>query len=465
MKSKNVLILTLVFMTGIAAIGITAEALPQYLDAYNTTFNTNAGCGICHVNPVDGGPRTAYGIMFENQTKHASDPSSALTTIGQAPVTTPAPNVQPTYNQPTYNQPTYNQPTTNPTANQPVDNPISNPTYNTGLQYDNINVKHDIKLCDDVSTNDGKRISYIKSCGNTIINVADPFEIATADVNIEPGRFKEGEVDMYWYDANNNNLLYSYQASKDVLSNNIYVYSFIPIINKAGNYYVLIKSTWGDERINFKVENSSLSNAPTYNQPTYNQPTENQPTENPTPVNTPPELVGKNGFRVRAGCGILPMYTPNYRNNDYNYVKSVKDLHEKEIMSRPGVVGVGVTDGKTTGLGYDYEIVVMLKDSSYVNNVPCNLDGVQVVYQVTGEFRTNDPVVSSPSVTLTPTTPMYTPEVNPTANPTPIQTNKDPGCWNSYVGFGMCVGERAAETGIGILAGFGKVIDNMIHKL
>ncbi len=83
-------VLELILIVSVASIWISGGlALPQYLDAYNTTFNTNASCGICHVNPAGGGPRTPYGMLFENQTNHATDPSAALTTIGQAPVTTP----------------------------------------------------------------------------------------------------------------------------------------------------------------------------------------------------------------------------------------------------------------------------------------------------------------------------------------------------------------------------------------
>ncbi|MCX9009692.1 MAG: hypothetical protein OIN66_01100 [Candidatus Methanoperedens sp.] len=65
-----------------------ALAYPQYLDAYNSTFSTNASCGICHVNPANGGPRTSYGMQFENQTNHATNPGAALTAIGPGPGTT-----------------------------------------------------------------------------------------------------------------------------------------------------------------------------------------------------------------------------------------------------------------------------------------------------------------------------------------------------------------------------------------
>ncbi|SNQ62373.1 hypothetical protein [Candidatus Methanoperedens nitratireducens] len=66
-----------------------ALASPQYLDAYNSTFSTNTSCGVCHVDPASGGPRNSYGMQFENQTNHVTNPGAALTSIGPAYVITP----------------------------------------------------------------------------------------------------------------------------------------------------------------------------------------------------------------------------------------------------------------------------------------------------------------------------------------------------------------------------------------
>jgi hypothetical protein len=83
-------VLELILIVSVASIWISGVlAYPQYLDAYNTTFSTNASCSICHVNPAGGGTLNSYGMLFQNQTNHASDPSAALITIGQAQVTTP----------------------------------------------------------------------------------------------------------------------------------------------------------------------------------------------------------------------------------------------------------------------------------------------------------------------------------------------------------------------------------------
>jgi hypothetical protein len=87
--NRNI-VLELFLIASVASIWISgALALPQYLDAYNTTFSTNASCGICHVNPAGGGALTSYGMQFQNQTNHNSTPSAALQTIGQAPLITP----------------------------------------------------------------------------------------------------------------------------------------------------------------------------------------------------------------------------------------------------------------------------------------------------------------------------------------------------------------------------------------
>lgn len=59
-----------------------ALALPTYLTPLNTLYGPGLSCGTCHINPAGGGPRTAYGTLFENQTIHFTDPTAALTAIG-----------------------------------------------------------------------------------------------------------------------------------------------------------------------------------------------------------------------------------------------------------------------------------------------------------------------------------------------------------------------------------------------
>jgi hypothetical protein len=97
-KITKMLSIALIATLGIAAIGITVEATQQYLAAYNTIFSTNATCSVCHVNSAGGGTLNSYGMQFQNQTNHVTNPAAALITIG-------APNIQPTV-EPIYT-PTY----------------------------------------------------------------------------------------------------------------------------------------------------------------------------------------------------------------------------------------------------------------------------------------------------------------------------------------------------------------------
>lgn len=87
--NRNI-VLELFLIVSVASIWISgASATQQYMNAYNTTFSTNASCGICHVNAAGGGPRNSYGMQFENQSNHFTDPGAALNTIGQAAAITP----------------------------------------------------------------------------------------------------------------------------------------------------------------------------------------------------------------------------------------------------------------------------------------------------------------------------------------------------------------------------------------
>ncbi len=87
--NRNI-VLELFLIVSVASIWIPgAVATQQYMNAYNTTFSTNASCGICHVNAAGGGTLTSYGMNFQNQTNYNTNPGAALTSIGQAPVITP----------------------------------------------------------------------------------------------------------------------------------------------------------------------------------------------------------------------------------------------------------------------------------------------------------------------------------------------------------------------------------------
>ncbi|HEY9205593.1 MAG TPA: hypothetical protein VIO58_06690 [Candidatus Methanoperedens sp.] len=86
MKVK--LMSALFLLTVIAVAGVQQSiALPAYLNAYNTTFNTNATCSVCHVNPAGGGSLNSYGMYFQNQPNYNINPAAALANIGPTTVT------------------------------------------------------------------------------------------------------------------------------------------------------------------------------------------------------------------------------------------------------------------------------------------------------------------------------------------------------------------------------------------
>ncbi len=83
--------LGLLLMTVAMVVVPEVTAQPQYLAPLQTLYGSSLSCGTCHVNPNGGGPRNAYGTLFENIKTHASDPTGALKAIGSPipPVTTP----------------------------------------------------------------------------------------------------------------------------------------------------------------------------------------------------------------------------------------------------------------------------------------------------------------------------------------------------------------------------------------
>ncbi|VVB95038.1 Uncharacterised protein [uncultured archaeon] len=93
MKGKLLFVLFLLSVIAVAGVQQTTS-LPAYLDAYNTTFNTNTTCDVCHVNPAGGGSLNSYGKQFQAQPDHATDPASAISNIG--PTTAATTPVTPT---------------------------------------------------------------------------------------------------------------------------------------------------------------------------------------------------------------------------------------------------------------------------------------------------------------------------------------------------------------------------------
>lgn len=96
-KMNNKLKIGLLVLTvAVLLVAPHATALPGYVTPLATLYGAGLSCGECHVSPGGGGSLTAYGTSFAGQSKHMSDPTSALTAIGAPPGAASAPTYTPT---------------------------------------------------------------------------------------------------------------------------------------------------------------------------------------------------------------------------------------------------------------------------------------------------------------------------------------------------------------------------------
>ena len=92
MNNKRIAELLLVSIVILIAAAPTTFAKFEYLT--NLTGIYGAGsCDTCHLNGTSDGPRTPYGISFENQANHATNASAALIAIGAPPDATITPTI------------------------------------------------------------------------------------------------------------------------------------------------------------------------------------------------------------------------------------------------------------------------------------------------------------------------------------------------------------------------------------
>jgi hypothetical protein len=86
MNMKVVLFVAL----SLVILGVPASfARPEFVSSLNAVYGVSS-CGTCHIDPNGGGPRNAYGILFENQFNLSANVTAALIAIG------PPPNANPT---------------------------------------------------------------------------------------------------------------------------------------------------------------------------------------------------------------------------------------------------------------------------------------------------------------------------------------------------------------------------------
>ncbi|HMB45305.1 MAG TPA: hypothetical protein VKL21_05740 [Candidatus Methanoperedens sp.] len=88
MNKKTVTVLLLLAL--MIFIGVpTSFAIPQYRANLTEVYGAGS-CETCHNNGSADGPRTSYGMLFENQTNHVANASAALIAIGAPPKSTAA---------------------------------------------------------------------------------------------------------------------------------------------------------------------------------------------------------------------------------------------------------------------------------------------------------------------------------------------------------------------------------------
>ncbi|MBI2906412.1 MAG: hypothetical protein HYX92_02015 [Chloroflexi bacterium] len=125
MLKKGIILAMMVGFTGIVALlwqPGTSLAVPNYAAA------TGQACGVCHINPGGGGPRTAIGQLFEAIPTHSTNPAGAwaivLSSLTPTPTNTPVPPTVTPTNTPVPPTATPTNTPVPPTAT-PTDTPVA----------------------------------------------------------------------------------------------------------------------------------------------------------------------------------------------------------------------------------------------------------------------------------------------------------------------------------------------------
>ncbi len=92
---KKKIVNALLLLTLVILVAPTALAKPEYLTILNEVYG-NSTCDTCHVNGQSDGPRTPYGMLFENQSDHANNTRAALLAIGSPTAAIPEVTTIPT---------------------------------------------------------------------------------------------------------------------------------------------------------------------------------------------------------------------------------------------------------------------------------------------------------------------------------------------------------------------------------
>ena len=84
-KTSRIITMVLVAAALVGLVGIMRPTTTTALPAYNQA--TGQACGVCHINPAGGGPRTAIGQAFEAVPTHSSDPLGAWLQVSSPTLT------------------------------------------------------------------------------------------------------------------------------------------------------------------------------------------------------------------------------------------------------------------------------------------------------------------------------------------------------------------------------------------
>ncbi len=323
--------------------------------------------------------------------------------------------------------------------------------------YDNIRVKHKIELCNPASDAEYEITGiFEKNCGHPDLNI-DNYPLDLLPSGGGSGKVSASEMvlvritmieDNYislvpwetdtiiinWYDGSDNRLIAS--VNREANSFNLEVRCFIGHfsweINKAGKYYVDLITENGDARVVFDVISVPQPSVTVY----------------PIPSVTPTSSWCKPGANVIENGNVYIVIGITTYGDIYNVCKAERSI--------------GGGSGRSV-IYFNKEYVNKESGALFVESSTSS----GIVTPTPSVTVTATPVTVIPTVIATPTIPIVVPIV--TVNP-PVVDDGDvdddvvdvgPGCWDSYVGFGMCVGEIGIEIGIGIGIGIGKVISGI----
>lgn len=82
---NNKIVIALIIFSIVLASGVsTTFAKPEYVKNLTEVYGTGT-CDTCHKSGASDGPRTSYGMLFENKIKNGSNATAALKAIGAPP--------------------------------------------------------------------------------------------------------------------------------------------------------------------------------------------------------------------------------------------------------------------------------------------------------------------------------------------------------------------------------------------